>query len=976
MKKSYSLRKQLNILLTIIVILQSLVLVFVLLLAQVFNLLDAESIKIFNNTTVSQAEFFNKETSKLIYYAIDATESITNSYNELSDRFDVSEKEFYLSDGVGEEAALVAGEVLVSTLRDNRITGAFIVLENSYSSQGSSEEYSAIYLRNATPDESVENSIQMEIGTSRVATELDVTLSSKWKLNVKKNENISSFDFYDKPTAAAKEYKKYDLMQYGYWSIPTDFLNDNQTVVTYTIPLLNDEGEPYGVFGVEIELSYLAQYYMSSEDLFFSNSFFAIAPVENGIVDLTWFFPGNHLARTYLSNYDSLQLDAGSDENLYSTTLTGLGDTDCSIYNVKIYSDNTVYTAEKLSLICFVQDSVLRENSTQIRQIIARSFVITTIFAVIAVLLLVYFYTKRMDGLSEYVKKLAPYDSIKFEQTGMREIDDLMSAVEVFNQSLFNAAETKSKILELSLLPIGVYEVMEKNENVVLTEFLYKILHIDKEIMLTKDKWEKLQQVLLAEKSPENENVYRYVDAMEEKEYWLRILEAQSPQGVVGVILDVTEEIIEKQKLNNQLDFDQLTWLLSLTAFKRNAIKKIENEPDALGALITIDLDNLKYINDNFGHEYGDRLIIAASDIFRYFEQFDGVISRTSGDEFAIYIHGYQEKESMKEVIAGLSRYASTIQLQLPNGNKNTIRYSTGVAYYPEDATEMIELMRLSDFAMYEAKHNEKGSLYEFDRTQYQKMSYLLENRETINKLLDEHLIRFAFQPIVDIKTGEIYAYEALMRSKLDSFRSPLEILSVAAAQSKLYQLERVVAIEVLKAIDANCQAIGNRKIFINSIPNQYVTEDEYTGVKDLYKKYSSQIVIEIIEKNTRDENILKDKVKSIRAEGILVAIDDFGSGYSNEIRLLALMPDIVKLDMELIQGIHRDQDKQSMVKGIIEFAKKKEIKIIAEGVEEKEDLLKVIELGVDYVQGYYFAKPSFDFNELNNLPYLEKIKN
>jgi EAL domain-containing protein (putative c-di-GMP-specific phosphodiesterase class I) len=239
-------------------------------------------------------------------------------------------------------------------------------------------------------------------------------------------------------------------------------------------------------------------------------------------------------------------------------------------------------------------------------------------------------------------------------------------------------------------------------------------------------------------------------------------------------------------------------------------------------------------------------------------------------------------------------------------------------------------------------------------------MSYLLENREAINRLLDEELITFAYQPIVDLKTAGVVAYEALMRPLLDNFKGPQEILSVASAQSKLLQLERLVMFKAAQSIKDHQKVIAGRKIFINSIPNQLLREEDRRLIIEQYQPLFKQIVIEIIERESTDSEMLLKKADFIRAHGMQVAIDDFGNGYSNELRVLNLMPDIIKIDMDMIQGIHKNEDKRNLVANLVAFCHEKDVLVVAEGIEESADLRVVIDLGIDYAQGYYLAMPDF----------------
>ena len=964
MKKTWTLRRQLNILLALIVIFQSLALIFALWFSQVYFMLDAEAIRLLNNTTETRAQTFDSSLGLMIGNMAEATEHFNSELVLLAQQNEKSPESVYLDDDLYNQAALMASETLVSLLNQNHVTGAYFILNGSNADKEDNAAHSAVYIRNSTPDVSDSTNYLLEIGPTAVSKEYHMATSIRWNLDMRSDKDENYFDFYEKPIWASTQYKGSEMERFGYWSTPKDILSDNQQVVCYTMPVLDENGNGYGVIGIEIAMPYFSQHYLPNSDLLYHNSFYVIAGMDNNALNLDWFIPSGVLAKTYLRSDEPLQLKELKEEGIFETTLDDLGPMYSSVQKLKVYSENSPFADQNWTLACFVPSDILTENSASVREKVFYSIALTTVLAFTAVFVLVYFFTRKISRLSKYVRNLSPYDEIHFKPTGMREIDDLTTAVQLLNQSLMNVSKTTSKILELSLLPIGGYEVLDNNRHVILTDFLYGLLHLDQGSVISKEDWGLFYSRLTQYPMKDHEDIYEYYDDHADKKLWLRILEANQSTGVVGVVLDVTADIEENCRLANELDYDALTHLFSNTALKREANRKLKEKPDKIGAMVFIDLDNLKYINDNFGHDMGDRLIIRASEIFRYFEQYKGIVSRISGDEFAVYLHGYEDQDAVRTIIKNLYDYSEYFSLNTPDGTNNRIRFSSGVAWYPQDADNVTDLLKLSDFAMYEAKNKEKGRLFEFNRDYYQQISNLLENREAINRLLDEQLIRFAFQPIVDLNTGEIIAYEALMRPLLDNFKNPMEILTVAAAQSKLGQLERMIILMAFQTIEEQARSIGDLKIFVNSIPSQRLSEEDHLMIKRRYSQFFKNIVIEVTEEESKNANNLSEKVTFIRKSGIQIAVDDFGTDYSNEVQILSLLPDIIKIDMEMIQGLHSNPDKQNLVADLVEFCHKKGVKIVAEGIEESLDLAVVVQLGVDYAQGFYIGRPLFEFSK------------
>ena len=221
--------------------------------------------------------------------------------------------------------------------------------------------------------------------------------------------------------------------------------------------------------------------------------------------------------------------------------------------------------------------------------------------------------------------------------------------------------------------------------------------------------------------------------------------------------------------------------------------------------------------------------------------------------------------------------------------------------------------------------------------------------------MIEEQLIYHVFQPIVDAHKGEVYAYEILMRSKLESLKSPYQILAIAADESKLYEIERLTWFKGLEAVADQDKELRNAKIFINSLPNCKLCEEDINNLMD---KLFNRVVVELLENERVDSSNILEKRKQIKKCNMKIAIDDFGAGYSNETTLLEAAPDFVKIDKEIVREIHKDLDRQDIIKNLIVYTRKRDIKVIAEGIETREELEKLVELGVDYVQGYYISKP------------------
>ncbi|HHX61113.1 MAG TPA: bifunctional diguanylate cyclase/phosphodiesterase, partial [Epulopiscium sp.] len=370
------------------------------------------------------------------------------------------------------------------------------------------------------------------------------------------------------------------------------------------------------------------------------------------------------------------------------------------------------------------------------------------------------------------------------------------------------------------------------------------------------------------------------------------------------------------------------------------------------------DLDNLKYINDTYGHDHGDRYIQKAASILNEFTIYNAIVARMSGDEFYTFIYGYKEKEEIRKRIKEIQTRLYNTLLIMPDDETLRIRASAGIAWYPEDSKDYDELVKYSDFTMYEIKSKDKGNIGEFNKANYNKDSILLHGKEELNHFIDQELVKYAFQPIVEIKTGKVFAYEALMRPQTKKLSSPLDVIRLAQSQSKLYEIERLTWFKAMECFEEQKEHFGDTKIFINSIPSYVLSKQDLEVFEKKFSNYLSRIVIEITENEQSNEECTKIKQETAARWGSHLALDDFGSGYNSEVALLVLSPKFVKIDMTIVQGIDTDENRQKLLSNIISYAKIRDIKIIAEGVESKAQMSKLIEFGVDYMQGHYLGKP------------------
>ena len=226
--------------------------------------------------------------------------------------------------------------------------------------------------------------------------------------------------------------------------------------------------------------------------------------------------------------------------------------------------------------------------------------------------------------------------------------------------------------------------------------------------------------------------------------------------------------------------------------------------------------------------------------------------------------------------------------------------------------------------------------------------------------LLGKELLQYYYQPIVDARTGQIYAYEALMRSGGGVEMNPSQILSIAREYNRLYDVERATLFGIIGQYVRENRSFNGCKVFINTIPGFFLSEEDCGEIVQRYGSYLDCFVMELTEYDpTTDEELERIKRMSRPGNQMQIAVDDYGTGHNNIVNLLRYAPQIIKIDRALISDIDKDTNKQLFVRNTIDFAHRNNIRTLAEGVETLEELQTVIEFGIDLIQGFYTGRPA-----------------
>ena len=413
----------------------------------------------------------------------------------------------------------------------------------------------------------------------------------------------------------------------------------------------------------------------------------------------------------------------------------------------------------------------------------------------------------------------------------------------------------------------------------------------------------------------------------------------------------------QKEYIKFLADCDYLTSLYNRRRFADDIKQFIEKNEK--GAILLLDIDNFKNINDTQGHYYGDKVLKHIAWVLKESLGKEAVAYRIGGDEFTIHLPKITDH---KIIEAHINSFFKALKLENCIDNvKHHITASVGIAKYPLDANTADDLIKMSDIAMYQAKKDGKNRFCYFTEDLNSNFGYNVNVVKELQEALDKNKFKLVYQPIVNSKTGEIASLEALLRIE-DSKLSPAEFIPVAENSGLIVPIGNWVIEEVclqLSKWQNRCNSI--MPIAVNVSAMQLYDGSLVEYVRKVLNKYnlSPQLLeIEITESVLIENSEYMIKVlKKFRDMGMRISLDDFGTGYSS-ISYLTYMPiDKVKIDKSLKDEFLFLED-SSVMEGIISLCHGLKMIVVTEGVETKEEYERLNEFGSDFIQGYYFDKP------------------
>lgn len=506
-----------------------------------------------------------------------------------------------------------------------------------------------------------------------------------------------------------------------------------------------------------------------------------------------------------------------------------------------------------------------------------------------------------------------------------------------------------------------LYVVKSKSLNVTLEDFLYNIIREDREKILDVYK-------ICTEG---NEEYYECEFRMKSIRgiSWIRlrgmVYNEEGKQIIYGSLSDVSDRKEKEEKIYYMNYYDKVTNQPNRRYFEKYAKNKIEEyifENKKL-AIACIDLDNLKDVNDNYGHDLGDKLLNKFCVVMKKALYKKGFLARFEGDEFVVLIEAYNSKQEIEEYFKNIvNMFDKPIKIDSVDVY---CTISVGVSFLKSDGTDLKTLLKKADIAMYNAKSSGKNQIRFFDKEIENTIKRNLKITDELKRALERNELYGLLQPKVNTFSKKIEGVEYLIRwnNKELGYVSPYEFITLAEKSGDIIDIGKFIVEDAMKI----CKKLNDVseypiKVAINISPIQLRDNEIVKVIKDNLEKYgvsAKNIEFEITESTmmnsiTKNSKLLND----IKKLGITIALDDFGTGYSSFSYLRDLPIDAIKIDKSFIDYIGKDKRSEYIIEKLIELSHYFNLDIVAEGVEYDSQYEYLKEINCDTIQGYYFYKP------------------
>ncbi|PAB58127.1 EAL domain-containing protein [Anaeromicrobium sediminis] len=595
-------------------------------------------------------------------------------------------------------------------------------------------------------------------------------------------------------------------------------------------------------------------------------------------------------------------------------------------------------------------------------------------------------YQEELEASNEEI--VAAYQQLTASDEELRaqydEIQNYTGKLESLKQKYEIAIEsTNSAVWEIDLKDRTIY-LSQESKNIIGISFREKekVNKVFNKILTIEAK-QKLIEAFTEYKNGEKEEIYTQIQMKDKNGHlkWMLIrgkgvyCENKNLKIINGILLDITKLKEQEAYIEHLAYNDPLTNLPNRRSFFEKLEESINKRQS--GAVILLDLDNFKEINDTLGHVYGDKVLKKVAQELIHIKDEKIFISRFGGDEFLLLIEGEDNLIQIENYVKKIINIFK--DKQIIEGDKIYISCSMGITLYPLDSSKISQLLMNADMAMYKVKYAGKNNYMFFNKEMTEKLKEQIQIERILRDAIKEEGFNLLYQPQVCTYTGKIVGFEALLRIKNKRI-SPGLFIPIAEDNGMIIEIGRWVTKEAINQI-RTWKKIGVpiKPIAINFSAKQLNDSNYIAFLKDQLKENNVEakhIEIEITESiflDKKEETIVF--LNQLKNLGIKIALDDFGTGYSSLSYLTFLPVDKIKLDKSLCDKF-LELEHISVMDNIISLAHSLKLEVLAEGIENIEQFKRLKLGGCNYVQGYLFSKPVevMEVAKIYNDNFLEKI--
>lgn len=711
--------------LVMLILLQAAILLVSLYLSGIFSQVNSNERSILGKQVVNRANYLEIQMTQQWSDIAELAQSINRKTQAAIEqgaiRLDLLEND-------SKEASKLIGMIctdMIETMYRNKNSGIYVIF-NTSSLDGNVEPKTGFHVRDFDPTVNATtqySDLLLECAPISTVKAMNISTDTGW--DTRYDFGTAYGDYFCKPFMEAyRAMRKLEAVDYACWNSSAQ--SSLPSGLTYSMPLMLEDGTLYGVLGVELLDDYVGDSLPYDELGFGTDGTYMLALFDKETNRATLKMVSG---KTRLRRGETIALTPGKDGS-YVFEQDGKKIV-TQMDRLTVYDMYAPFDSETWVLMGATTAQSLYAFSKRVSRMILLAIALMLIFDAAGSVLIARRLSKPIEKLSKEVDiaRMNENGIPRLSITGIREIDHFAEAFAGLSREAINTSTRFLRMLDMASVDIAGCEFDTSKEADVTPAFatdnFFPLLGVPNgdagnvtlgQIKMLQSKM--TDSILSVEKK--GDSTLLHVRSLDGKERYVRLKETQIESRTIVLAEDVTTSTLERLRIERERDYDLLTGLYNRRAFYRFA-GRLFDRPDKMkhAAVVMMDLDNLKRTNDTFGHEWGDRYIHEAAVCFLRNIPDGTLCARVSGDEFNILFCGYDSREAVQRAIDKLVSGVENSHFNLPDGQATRIHVSGGIAWYPEDGTELMELIKCADFAMYQMKRNEKGRFGVFDRTQY-----------------------------------------------------------------------------------------------------------------------------------------------------------------------------------------------------------------------------------------------------------------